>query len=468
MTVAAAVMARALARPDGGALALGARRWSAAELAADVAAAGGWLAGRLAAEPLRAEPAVRAPRVAICVPDPADQLVWALGADRVGAAAAVLDVSWPRAQMAAALDQIRPALIVRHRPDHVTSVDVSAMATRSTDATGGWISFTSGTSGAPRALSRTRDSWTASFPAFSRLTGVTAADTVLVPGPLSSSMFAFAAFHALAAGACVQLLPKWSPTFRGGPEITVAHLVPTMLADLLGSSAHSPRVVVTAGAKLPAGLEASARDTWPGVTIVEYYGSSEQSFVTARVGGDPGTVGGPFPGVDMQIRGADDAVVPPGVDGQIWSRSPFGCDDALGPAAGRLCRDGDWLSVGDRGRLDRHGSLVLSGRGAILTGGCTVLAAAVEAILAAAPGVADVVVIGLPHERLGEIVAAVLEPLPGATLARRELREWARSRLTAVQQPRRWYVVPRLPRTATGKAARAEIIAGALAGELDG
>ncbi|MEJ7705161.1 MAG: AMP-binding protein [Geodermatophilaceae bacterium] len=329
----------------------------------------------------------------------------------------------------------------------------------------GWISLTSGTSGVPRAIGRTWASWTSSFPAMSELTGTSAADTVLVPGPLSSSMFAFAAFHALAAGACVRLLPAWSPAAADDAEITVAHAVPTMLADLLDEPRIlRPRVVVSAGAKLSAEWEQRARSVWPGTTILEYYGSSEQSFVTARCGGDPGTVGPPFPGVRVEIRGGAGDRLAPGEPGVIWTCSPYSAEGYLDTATGRFDQAGGWVSVGDLGRLDAAGVLTVLGRDQITTGGTTVDPAAVEAVLRAAPGVRDVVVLGIAHPRLGEVAAAVLECGPDCSPA--AVRRHARERLTSAQRPRRWFAVEALPRTGGGKPARAELLAALEDGRL--
>lgn len=460
-TGAAALLARASAAPGAAALMMEDRCWSAAELAADVAAAAGWLASRVGS----AQRVTSArPRVAISVADPADQLVWALAAEWIGATAAVLDPRWPARQLRGALAQVGATVLVK---EHAAVHGARPLAAGPSRDHGEWISLTSGTTGIPRALLRTRLSWIASYPGFTALTGLTADDEVLVPGPLSSSMFAFAALHALSVGARVRLLPRWPPVLTDGSRITVAHLVPTMLADLLNDPRGpclQPRAVVSAGAKLPADLERRARAAWPGVLIVEYYGCAEQSFVTARVGGDPATVGRPFPGVQMEIRDDTGRVLPTGAPGVIWTRSPYAAEGYVDAAPGRFQRDGGWVSVGDRGRVDDAGVVTLLGREQITTGGTTVHPAAVEAVLSAAPGVGGVVVVGLAHPRLGEVVAAVVEYDPDDGLG--SLRRFARERLGPAQRPRRWYAVRRLPRTSSGKPDRAKLLAAVRDGRL--
>jgi long-chain acyl-CoA synthetase len=88
--------------------------------------------------------------------------------------------------------------------------------------------------------------------------------------------------------------------------------------------------------------------------------------------------------------------------------------------------------------------------------------AAVEAVLRAADGVRDAVVLGLPHPRLGELVVAVIDGDINLAAVRRD----ARLRLAAAQLPRRWYAVEAMPRTGTGKPARGELLAAVQDGTL--
>lgn len=459
MTVWAQLARRA---PGSPAVESGTRRWNVGDLLAAV---------RRAADRLGSGEGP----VAIVLPDPREQLVWALAADRAGRTAAVLDPRWPEQQLTAALAAIRPSTVVAP-PGPVPAAGGGVEAR-------GWIACTSGTSGAPGYLWRDPASWAESFPAFTALVGLRAGDRVLVPGPLSSSLCAFAALHALAAGACAVLFPRWH--VGRVPPVDVAHLVPSMLADLVHRpDADPPRVVVVAGATLDPGLEEHLGRRWPGVRLVQYYGSSEQSFVTARVGGSPGTVGTAFPGVEITIRDDHRQILPSGNPGQIWTTSPYHgviCglfgraakpmgslpeapmpDGRLGGAAPRRPPG---VTVGDRGMLDADGVLTLLGRERIVTGGSTVEPAVVEAVLRELPGVREVVVIGLPHARLGELVTAVLDADADA-VALRTARAHSRGRLSPAQRPRRWYTAVPMPRTLSGKPARGEMSVAARAGRL--
>ena len=310
---------------------------------------------------------------------------------------------------------------------------------------GAWlIAVTSGTSGRPRPVIRTAASWVSSFAPFTALTGITDADRVLLTGPLHTTLHLFAAVHALAAGAEVTDDPG---------RATVVHAVPSILPGVLDAlpKAHRLRLAVVAGSSLPLDVARQAADR--GVGLVEYYGAAELSFVAAAR--HPGPLR-PFPGADVALR-----------SGEIWVRSPY---LALGYAAGLtgpLRRDDDgYATVGDLGAWADGGGLVVRGRGdaAITVGGVTVLAEDVEDRLGRIPGVAAVAVVGTPSGTLGEVLVAVVEPAAGGDPA--QIRRTARGALRGESLPRRWLVTDRLPRTASGKVARAAV-AEAVARHLD-
>lgn len=356
-------------------------------------------------------------RFTVCEPDPLDTIVAVLAADRAGATAVVVDAAWSPAQRRRAL----------------------SFSSTVTDAAF-WIGFTSGSAGTPRPIARASASWTASYPLVSERTGIARGRTVGIPGPLASTLFLFGALHALWAGAHVVAPGRWDPVAMNG--LDAAHCVPTMLSDLLDLP-QPPALAVCGGAALPPAVRERARGR--GVRIADYYGATELSFVAW---GTPDGRLEPLPGVDVEIR-----------DGEIWARSPY---LSLGYAAdveGPLRWDGDgFATVGDLGTLDGR-TLRVHGRGdgTILCGGTPVLPHDVEAVLLGVPAVRDAVVVGVPHGRLGAVVAAVVEPRPGHEVRLADLRAATRERLGAPQRPRRWHVVSQLPRTGAGKVARAAV-----------
>jgi long-chain acyl-CoA synthetase len=343
----------------------------------------------------------------------------------------------------AALESPGPVAVLDHRRPSIGSLLGEALP-QAPDGT--WlVALTSGSSAAPRAVCRTRASWQAGVAALADLTGVGPGSRVLVPGPLSSTLFLHAAWHARQVGA----EPVLAALGTAEPW-DVVHLVPHLLDRLLRAGDDlAGRTAVVAGAALPAGL--ARRASRRGLRVVSYYGAAELSFVAAGRGSGPLA---PFPGVEVQVRA-----------GMLWARSPYLCSGYLPLPAGRvppvpgpLQCDGDgWATVGDRASLVPGGLLVHGRPGtAVQTGGATVHVADVEAVLRDAPGVADVAVVATPHPDLGEVVTAVVDAgEPGLTA--RRLRAWARPRLSAEQRPRRWLVVDALPRTAAGKVDRSAV-----------
>lgn len=292
---------------------------------------------------------------------------------------------------------------------------------------------TSGSSAAPRAVVRSTTSWVDSFDHVSRLAGLTDLSRVWVPGPLTASMNLFAAVHADHVGA--RVVP-------GPGEATHAVLTPARLgAALDGAALDGPALagvsVVVAGDRLSAALHDRARAA--DVVVHHYYGAAELSFVAwGRHAGDLHL----FPAVEAAVR-----------DGEIWVRSPYLCSGYDG-AAGPLRRDSDgFATVGDRGSLagDR---LEVDGRPeAVTTGGATVLVADVERELRRLVR-GEVVVLAVPHQRLGSVVAAVLTDAHDHAA----LVAVARERLDPAARPRLWHVCERLPLTAAGKVDRDALV----------
>ena len=136
-------------------------------------------------------------------------------------------------------------------------------------------------------------------------------------------------------------------------------------------------------------------------------------------------------------------------------------------ATAALFLPGGWLRTGDVGTIDADGYLTIIDRltDVVITGGENVFPAEVEAVLAQHPAVADVAVIGIPDDRWGETVHAVVVPAAGSDGAAFDgagfdgagLVNWARERLAGFKCPTGVTVVPELPRNATGKVLRARL-----------
>jgi acyl-CoA synthetase (AMP-forming)/AMP-acid ligase II len=120
---------------------------------------------------------------------------------------------------------------------------------------------------------------------------------------------------------------------------------------------------------------------------------------------------------------------------------------------------GGWFHSGDAGYFDADGYLYIHDRvkDMIVSGGENVYPAEVESVLFSHPGVADVAVIGVPDERFGEAVKAVVVPRPGAELSEAALVEWCRGRIAGYKRPRSVDFADALPRNPTGKILKREL-----------
>jgi acyl-CoA synthetase (AMP-forming)/AMP-acid ligase II len=246
----------------------------------------------------------------------------------------------------------------------------------------------------------------------------------------------FAAVHARFTGADVQPSPTGA---------THACLTPAALIGALDDGVDLGAMhLVVAGDRLPRSLARRAAAT--GAVVSHYYGAAELSFVAW--GSDDEDLRA-FPDVELDIRA-----------GVIWARSPYLSEGYLGADGPFATTPDGSATVGDRGSLV-DGVLTVTGRGgeAVVTGGATVLVDDVERVLRRVSG-SDVVVVGVPHPRLGHVVAAVF-PTVDALAAARDDRE-----LAAAQRPRLWFHLRAWPVTAAGKVDRARIAELAATGEL--
>jgi steroid-24-oyl-CoA synthetase len=215
-------------------------------------------------------------------------------------------------------------------------------------------------------------------------------------------------------------------------------------------------------------LKEALRDAVPAARRVlsESYGLTESSTaITIATAADlaeaPGTVGRPIPTVEVEIRDAEGTVLPEGQEGEICARSAFNMlrywDDP--EASSRTIPPDRWLRTGDIGML-KGGRLFLTTRRSdlIIRGGENVYPAEIENVLSGHPGVAECIIIGLPHADLGQEVAAVVVTDPEHPVSQEELRDYATERLAYFKVPARWRLTDQpLPRNATGKVIRQDV-----------
>ncbi|MGW0043392.1 AMP-binding protein [Rhodococcus sp. NPDC003348] len=250
-------------------------------------------------------------------------------------------------------------------------------------------------------------------------------------------------------------------------RVTHTQMVPTMFIRMLklpdvqrtGHDVSSLRVVIHAAAPCPPDTKRAMID-WLGPIVHEYYSSTENCLFTALDSREwlahPGSVGRPLLGA-AHIVDETGQELPAGEPGTIWSEGGLQFEYLNDPEKTAASRnDRGWTTVGDLGYLDEDGFLYLSDRRAdlILSGGVNIYPREAEDVLVVHPKVADAAVFGVPHDELGEIVHAVVQPVPGVTAGpdlEEELLAFCRERLATYKCPRRIDFEAELPRHATGK-----------------
>jgi len=177
--------------------------------------------------------------------------------------------------------------------------------------------------------------------------------------------------------------------------------------------------------------------------------------------------GRPMPGVDLRIVDEHGVALGTGEIGEVWIRSPstmLGYWNLPDATAEAITPDG-WFKSGDAGTLDADGYLSIRDRvkDMVISGGENVYPAEVESVLMSHPGVADVAVIGVPDERWGETVRAVVVPAPehAGDRARRALADdlmaWCRERLAGYKCPTSVDWTDELPRNPSGKILKRDL-----------
>ncbi|HEY2791141.1 MAG TPA: long-chain fatty acid--CoA ligase [Micromonosporaceae bacterium] len=172
------------------------------------------------------------------------------------------------------------------------------------------------------------------------------------------------------------------------------------------------------------------------------------------------SAGRPAPLVTVAILGADGALMPRGERGEIVVRSSlvmagyYRDPDATAAASGY-----GWHHTGDIGYLDESGYLYIVDRAKdmVITGGFNVYSAEVEQALMAHDAVRDCAVVGLPDEKWGERVTAVVQLQPGSGIDGGDLMEFVKERLGSVKAPKQIEIWPDLPRSTVGKVLKTEI-----------
>jgi acyl-CoA synthetase (AMP-forming)/AMP-acid ligase II len=226
------------------------------------------------------------------------------------------------------------------------------------------------------------------------------------------------------------------------------------------------------GAPLPLELMKECARVF-GCGFVQMYGMTETAGTVVALGPDDHdarngdrlrSVGRAVPGVEIRIVDAGGGLLPTGTIGEIAVRSFANMEEyfELPKATGETIDAEGFLRTGDAGFLDADGYLFLKDRvkDMIISGGENIYPAEVENAIYGHPGVAEVAVVGVPHEKWGESVRAYIVPNPGASPTLDDIVEWAGQRIARYKLPKSIELVSALPRNHTGKVLRRELRAG--------
>jgi long-chain acyl-CoA synthetase len=337
--------------------------------------------------------------------------------------------------------------------------------------------YTSGTTGTPKGAMFTNGSnLRVLLDDISVAWGFTAADVSLVCMPLFHMGGLAWALAGMARGARQVIVPDFIPgqvlDTMAAEDVSMAFCVPTMLRAL---SAAAPgrrplrlRQMVYSGAPISPTALRQAQDALR-CDFVQIYGLTEATGAFAQLSaaehadaGHPewlSSAGRPYPWVEVRaVSPTTGQDVPTGQVGEIWTRSAqnmAGYWHQPEQTVAVLTPDG-WLRTGDLGYLDDDQRIYLVDRAKdmIITGGENVYPAEVEKVLAAHPALAEAAVIGVPDDRWGETVKAVVIARPAATVDAAEVIAFCRDKLARFKCPTSVDVVDTLPRTATGKVIK--------------
>lgn len=259
---------------------------------------------------------------------------------------------------------------------------------------------------------------------------------------------------------------------------THAFLVPAVVAALLQAGPEAMgmfsrlKVFSYGAAPMPLPVLRGALLHWPDTSFMQVYGMTEMAGVVTilddaahRDADHPerlASAGKPIPGVEMRV--VDPVTlqdVEPGTAGELWWRTEQSTIGYLGnpTATAELLVENGWLRSGDVGRVDDEGFVFIEDRvkDMIITGGENVYSPEVERVLAEHPAVLELAVIGVPDDRWGETVMAVVAFKPDTSVEPQELIDFARERLAHYKAPSSIDVVEALPRNPSGKILKRDL-----------
>lgn len=361
---------------------------------------------------------------------------------------------------------------------HGNAVDSNAVERRADSITADDLSdimFTSGTTGRPKGALCTHGQTLRAYAVWNRVVGLREGDRYLIVNPFFHGFgYKSGWLASIIAGATIipmrtldvpQLLAA-----VGAEAVTVLPGTPTLYQTMLEDPSYSRdgvkslRLAVTGAANVPAALLGRIKDEIGFDHIVTGYGLTETCGIVSMCRYDDpldvaaSSAGRPLPGVEVQVVGADGTPLPPGHEGEIVVRGyPLMrgyLDDPEGTA--ETIDEQGWLHTGDIGVLDADDLLRITDRlnDMFIVGGFNAYPAEIEQIISGHPAVAQVAVVGVPDERMGEVGVAFVIPRNGVQLTAEDIVTFSRTNMANYKVPRHVRIVAELPLNASGKVLK--------------
>jgi long-chain acyl-CoA synthetase len=337
------------------------------------------------------------------------------------------------------------------------------------------ILYTSGTTGTPKGAELTHDNLLGNVDTIlSTLIEMQPDDVVLGALPFFHVFGLTCGLNStLKAGGMLTLIPRFDPDHAleiiERDRVTIFEGVPTMYVAMLHSDkagsadVSTLRLCVSGGSAMPGEVLRAFEEKF-GCKILEGYGLSETSPVASFNHPDRerkvGSIGTPVAGVEMKVVGEDGEEVPQGEVGEIVIKGPnvmkgyWRKDDATREAI----KDG-WFHSGDMAKVDDEGYFFIVDRKKemILRGGYNVYPREIEEVLYEHPAVAEVAVVGVPDDKMGEEVGAAIVLKKGEDASADEIKSYVKEQVANYKYPRRIWFVDELPKGPTGKILKREV-----------
>ncbi len=338
--------------------------------------------------------------------------------------------------------------------------------------------FTSGTTGKPKGVMTSHGQNLQVVEDWSGVVGLQEGDRYLIVNPFFHS-FGYKAgwMAALMRGCTILPLQVFDvPTILrmvSDEKVSVLPGPPTLYQSILAHpeldafDISSLRVAVTGAAAIPVSMIHQMRDELGFDTIITAYGLTEVcGFATiCRAGDDPeliaNTSGRAMPGIEVRCVDGEGKEVTSGSPGEVVIRGynlMQGYFENPEATAETIDSEG-WLHTGDIGVMDEQGYLKITDRmkDMFITGGFNVYPAEIENLMSNHKAIAQVAVVGVPDERMGEVAMAYVIPVAGERLSKDDVVNWCRQEMANYKVPRHVSIVDSLPTNSSGKVLKFEL-----------